>query len=158
MELVICASYFAVTGTLSFFIGRLLPKSLFKYDEFPFKSFDFENNGKIYTKFSIQKWQNKVPDMSKIFKRLMPAKNLSGGIDCARLAVMIKETCVAEAVHTVLCITGLFCFKILPGIKGAIVYIVYVFLGNVPFILIQRYNRPRLVKLFNRQQRAAAGE
>lgn len=154
MELVICASYFAFTGTLSFFIGRLIPKSLFKYDDFPFKSFDFEKDGKIYTKLSVQKWQNKVPDMSRLFKKLMPAKNLSGGIDCTRLSIMIKETCVAEAVHFILCVTGLFCFKILSGIKGALVYAIYVLLGNIPFIIIQRYNRPRLVRLFNRQQKA----
>jgi len=26
-------------------------------------------------------------------------------------------------------------------------------LGNIPFVMIQRYNRPRLVKLLNRQKR-----
>lgn len=31
--------------------------------------------------------------------------------------------------------------------------IIYIVLGNLPFIVVQRYNRPRLQKLFAMQQR-----
>lgn len=158
VKLLYCAIYFAVTGTLFFFIGRAVPKTVFKYDRFPFKSFGFENNGKIYTKIGINKWQNKVPDMSKVFKKLMPAKNLCGSVDSKRLMVMILETCEAEVTHFLLCLTGLYCLWIWPGAGGAIVYAVYVLLGNLPFILIQRYNRPRLVKLYLKSTKAAAKE
>ena len=34
-----------------------------------------------------------------------------------------------------------------PGVGGIAVYAVYVLLGNVPFIMIQRYNRPRFARL-----------
>ena len=34
-----------------------------------------------------------------------------------------------------------------PGWGGAIVLAVWVLLANLPFILIQRYNRPRLMRL-----------
>ena len=30
---------------------------------------------------------------------------------------------------------------------------IYILLGNLPFIMIQRYNRPRLLKLMERQKR-----
>lgn len=158
MNLLYCAIYFAVTGTLFFFIGRMFPKSVFKYDKFPFKSFGFEKGGKIYTKIGINKWQSKVPDMSRIFKKLMPAKNLCGSIDSQRLRVMILETCEAEVTHFLLCITGLYCLWLWPGAGGAIVYAIYALLGNVPFILIQRYNRPRLVRLYCRSAKAEAKE
>lgn len=96
--------------------------------------------------------------MSKVFKKLMPAKNLCGSVDSKRLMVMILETCEAEVTHFLLCLTGLYCLWIWPGTGGAIVYAVYVLLGNLPFILIQRYNRPRLVKLYLRSTKAAAKE
>lgn len=158
MNLLYCAIYFAVTGILSFIIGRIFPKNVFKYDKFPFKSFGFENGGKIYTKIGINKWQNKVPDMSKIFKHLMPAKNLSGGVDSQRLHTMILETCAAEVTHLLLCVTGLYCLWLWPGAGGVVVYAIYALFGNVPFILIQRYNRPRLVRLYSRSVKNAAKE
>lgn len=96
--------------------------------------------------------------MSRLFKKIMPAKNLSGKVDEKRLIVMIRETCAAELTHFLLCITGLFCLYIWQGLGGAIVYAVYVLLGNLPFIIIQRYNRPRLLRLYMRSRKAAAKE
>ena len=39
---------------------------------------------------------------------------------------------------------------------AVVFWLVYNILGNVPFILIQRYNRPRLVLLEQRRKRRAA--
>jgi glycosyl-4,4'-diaponeurosporenoate acyltransferase len=36
---------------------------------------------------------------------------------------------------------------------GVCITIIYIVLGNLPFIVVQRYNRPRLQKLFAMQQR-----
>ena len=62
-------------------------------------------------------------------------------------AVLVQETCVAEAVHTASSLLGLICLWLWPGWGGAIVLAVWVLLANLPFILIQRYNRPRLMRL-----------
>ena len=40
-----------------------------------------------------------------------------------------------------------------PGAGGIIVTVIYILLGNLPFIIIQRYNRPRLQRLYAMQQR-----
>jgi len=141
-----CFWYLSITGLVSFFIGRILPKKWFQAQAFPYHSYSFEKNGSIYEKLYIQKWQNKVPDMSKFFPRFMPAKNLATN-DLKCLPRMIQETCVAEFIHLVLCATGLYCIELWPGMGGIIVSIVHIILFNVPFILIQRYNRPRLIKL-----------
>ena len=66
---------------------------------------------------------------------------------------MICETCIAELIHALLCLSGLYCLKLWPGAGGIIAAIVYILLFNLPFILIQRYNRPRLIRL---QQRYGA--
>ena len=36
---------------------------------------------------------------------------------------------------------------------GAVVTAIYILFGNLPFLIIQRYNRPRLQKLLAAQQR-----
>lgn len=138
--------YLAATGAASFFLGRIVPEALVRPDRFPYKSYRFEKNGDFYKKLNIQHWQNKVPDMSRILPFMMPAKKL-GSDYRERLPEMIRETCVAELIHALLCVTGLYAIKLCPGWVGVTVYILYVVIFNLPFILIQRYNRPRLQRL-----------
>ena len=66
---------------------------------------------------------------------------------------MIGETCIAELTHGLLCFAGLALPAIWPGAGGIILCIIYIVFGNLPFLLIQRYNRPRLQKLLARQTR-----
>ena len=96
-----CILYLAAIGAASFVIGRLLPKSWLHEDRFPFRPFAFERQGRLYEKLRIKSWQNKLPDMSRLFKHLMPAKKMND--DTLRdLPLMIKETCVAECIHLLL--------------------------------------------------------
>ncbi|MDO5390853.1 MAG: glycosyl-4,4'-diaponeurosporenoate acyltransferase [Eubacteriales bacterium] len=127
-----------------------MPKK-FHYLRFPYISFGFEKNGEIYNKIRIRKWQNKLPDMSRIFFSLMPAKKLPKQVNVQNMERMVQETCVAEFIHVVLCIMGLGCLLIWKGIGGWVLFVLYL-LGNIPFILIQRYNRPKLVRLLKRLQ------
>lgn len=144
-----CFWFLIITGVIAFFVGRLLPKKWFCADRFPYRSFRFEQDGRIYDKLHIRKWQNRVLDMSKILPFMMPAKNLTGDFK-KRLPRMLQETCVAELIHTLNCFVGLYCLKLYPGVGGVIISILYIILFNLPFILIQRYNRPRLMRLAKR--------
>ena len=71
---------------------------------------------------------------------------------------MIQETCIAQLVRVVLFVLGLGCVLIWDGPGGWITAVVYTLLGNVPFILIQRYNRPRLLHLMKTMSAAAERE
>ena len=66
------------------------------------------------------------------------------------LRQMINETCIAELTHFLLCFTGLVVFWLWPGAGGLVVWLIYCIFGNLPFIIIQRYNRPRLLRLLRR--------
>lgn len=141
-----CVIYVMLSGIVGFLLGRILPKSWFRANRFPYKSFAFEKEGKIYQKLNIHYWQNKVPDMSRILPWSMPAKNMAGDYQ-NRLPEMIQETCVAEMIHGLLCITGLYCLRLYPGAGGVLVVLIYIIVFNLPYILIQRYNRPRLMRI-----------
>lgn len=146
MKLLHCAVYLTVTGIAGFLLGRVFSKCRLDPEKGLFRCFPFEREGKLYEKIGIRKWQKRLPDMSRIFPTMMPAKNLRGKYG-ERLSIMIQETCVAEAVHIAVGIAGLPCLWIWPGIGGVTVTAMFIFLLNVPFILIQRYNRPRLIRL-----------
>lgn len=147
MELLYCVCYYAFLGVFFFVAGRLMARHTFDYDAPPFRLLPLEQDGQIYKRIGVASWQAKVPDMSKIFKKLMPAKKMDGRPDKQTLILMIQETCVAELIHALLCVFGLAALWIWPGWGGVIVWLVYCVLGNLPYIIIQRYNRPRLIKL-----------
>lgn len=149
-----CLVYIIALGVVSFVTGRLLPKRWFKSDRFPFRCNEKEK--KLYKALRVKDWQNKVPDMSRVFTKLMPAKKLNADT-LADIPRMLEETCVAEFIHVVLSVLGLACLWLWPGFGGAVVTLVYILLGNVPFIIIQRYNRPRLQRLLARRGRGGKG-
>lgn len=147
MEFLFCVCYYALMGVLSFVAGRLIARHNFDYSAPPFRALPFEQDGQIYKRVGVASWQAKVPDMSRVFKKLMPPKKMDSRPDKETLLLMIQETCVAELVHALLCVFGIAAFWIWPGWGGVIAWLLYCLLGNLPFIIIQRYNRPRLIKL-----------
>ena len=136
MQFFQCACYLAGLGVLSFVLGRLVPKTWFDYTRFPYRAYAFERDGKVYESLGIARWQSRVPDMSRLFPRLMPPKKMPPRPDAQTLLVMIRETCAA----------------FWPGVWGIVLYLVYAIFGNLVFIIIQRYNRPRLVRLYERKR------
>jgi len=141
-----------ILGLLSFPLGRLLARVPLRPDRFPFRETAFERETGFYGRLKIRSWKEKAPDVSRMFRGIVPEKKLDFGA-AQDAALMIRENCVAELVHWILCFAGIPIVFLWPGPGGAILYIVYVLLGNLPFILIQRYNRPRLVRLQAKQER-----
>ena len=74
-ECIVCFAYAAALGVLSFFLGRLLPKRWLHPEKFPFRTYAWE--ARLWKALQIRKWQAKVPDMSRLFKKLMPEKKLT---------------------------------------------------------------------------------
>lgn len=143
-----CLLYLLISGICVFLLGRIFPRKWITENSFPFKSFSFEKNGKIYEKIGIKRWKTKLPDASLILYRfipkLMPKKRLKVG-EKEKISVLVKETCVAETTHFLAAVMGLYCAKIWRG-GGLILSLLY-FIWNLPFVLIQRYNRPRLMRV-----------
>lgn len=141
-------------GLAVFAIGRAFPRKWIKEDQFPFKSFRFEKNGEIYHKLKIMQWKTRLPDasvmiskllkkcMPKFLPKLFPTKRLENQ---EKIPVLIKETCVAEATHSVAAILGFIPTFIWGGV-GAWLSAVLFFVYNVPYVLMQRFNRPRLIR------------
>lgn len=147
MGFVYCCVYFLILGVAFFFVGRLISYAPFNPDYFPFRSFKWENDGTVYEKIKVKLWKDKLIDMSKILPFAMPEKKVDFGYSSKQVKTLINETCTAELVHAILIVLGLRCLKLWQGIGGIVMYLLYSLLGNVPYIIIQRYNRPKLKKL-----------
>lgn len=146
-----CTLYLAAIGVALFLFGRILPKKIFKHDSILFCSFRFEKGGHIYDALHIRKWKDGFPDMSVLLPALIPSKKLPKVLTTAQIESMIQETCVAEWIHELLCLFGFGCVFLWKGIGGWLVSTLYA-LGNLPYIIIQRYNRPKFVRLLKKLQ------
>ncbi len=138
-----------IIGPVAFFLGQLLPRQKFDYGAVPYRPFKWERDGRIYTFVRIQFWKDAVPDMSR-YIRSMAKKKILVFRDPDYLDGLIRETCVAELVHYMLMLLSPIYLIFMEGWPGFIAAGFYC-LCNLPFVLIQRYNRPRLVELRARQ-------
>lgn len=142
-----CVCYMAAWGLACFPLGRIFKRMKLRWDRPPFAELPWEQSGRFYEKLGIRYWKDFAPDVSRMFPGSMPKKQFETRPDAAYMRDMLSETCVAELTHLLLCATGLALIPLWPGPGGIILYIVYAMVGNVPFIMIQRYNRPRFRRM-----------
>ncbi len=140
-----CFVYLAVLGILSHFFGQALPRRWFLAERAPWRDTRWENGGRFWDKCKVRRWMNYLPDMSRIMPDMVP-KRIDGIAKAEAVDTLVRESCVAELVHDVLIVTGFACVLIWKGTGGWVISLLFAF-GNIPFIVIQRYNRPRLVRL-----------
>ena len=148
-----CVLYLLVLALLAHPLGQALPRRWFDGERFPYRCYKWEKQGKLYTRIGVDRWKTLVPDMSRILPDMVKKRVTPTAVTAAQAAVLVQETCVAEAVHTASSLLGLVCLGLWPGWGGVLVWLVWFLLGNLPFILIQRYNRPRLLRLRSLLQR-----
>ena len=146
-----CALHVGVAGIVMRYIGNLYDRNWFLWDKFPFRPFSWEKSGKLYRRLRVKKCKDRLPDASKHHKD-MYEKKVNIRPDKENLCRLIQETCVAEIVHYQLIFLSLPLLKIWPGLGGIICFCLAV-IGNLIFAIIQRYNRPRLIKAMERLER-----
>ena len=153
MRRLVLAAIVALVGGLAFFaIGQSLPRRWFKQDSWLYKCRKWENGGKIYDKLGVRYWKDIVPDMSRIVPGVFK-KKAGVSTDPNHIRRLIQETCVAELIHWLLIIAlAIPVYAAVGGWGGTVCTILYS-VGNMVFIVIQRYNRPRLVEIHKRMEK-----
>jgi len=103
----------------------------------------------------IHCWKDRVPDAGDLFaggmgKRRLPAHDVAG------LRVFVRETRRAELAHWWALACGPV-FMLWNPPLAAVLLMLYGVLVNLPFVLIQRYNRARTRPLLDRLARRCPG-
>lgn len=124
-----------------------VPDEWFAKTETGFRSRSWEKNGEIWHQlFRIRDWKKYLPDGSMIVKHAYNKTNLQG-ISLNSLEKFIIETKRAELTHWALIPPALLFFLWNPWWIGWCM-VAYALVANLPFIVAQRYNRPRLERLY----------
>lgn len=137
---------FALDALIAFIIHKIPPK-YFQADLKIFKVYKWER--RFYEKIGIKKWKDRVPDTGELcnFK-----KDKLKSTELDYLHLFLVESCYAEAIHIAMALIGIldiFIWPIKYCLNFTIPMAITNFLMNLPPILIQRYNRPKLMKLYN---------
>lgn len=106
---------------------------------------------KLHSLIKIPYWKDKLPQFNLLFD-----KSKLGSVTADHIDDFIRETCKAEVVHLSIAVLGflslLFTFVTGDASDFWIFLTIAVIIGlcQIPFVLIQRYNRPRLLRLRDR--------
>lgn len=142
----------AICGFMSaiiMFITRILPSKVFSPYRKRFKVFDKES--KLYNKLKVKKWKDKIPELGKLSG--FAKTEIAEPNNPKYIYKFLTENCIAEALHFYSIIAGLLVFIFLPReyvfTIGLPIFFLNMFLHAMP-ILVQRYLRPKFVKIYNR--------
>jgi len=114
-----------------------------------FKVYKFEASGLIYEKlFLVNKWKDKLPDGTKILKKGF-SKNRVDKMSLDYFKKFLIEVNRAELSHWFQMLPAPIFFLFNLPIVGYLM-IVYALLFNLPFIIAQRYNRPKLIRIIDK--------
>lgn len=115
-----------------------------------------EREMQFYRKIKLPKWKDKLPQHNADFEK----RHLAKDITLEYLAKYIFVTCRAEIIHYVTGIVGyislLFSFlseNIEYWFEVYFTVATAMMVGNIPFSMIQRYNRYRLKRLLERMNK-----
>lgn len=118
-------------------------KKKFNYNSFWFTQKKFENN--LYRILMVKKWKTKVPtyDADEYSLKIHSIEDV------------IMNMCHAEVVHEVI-----FVLSYLPIVCGVVILHWWILIltsflfscFHLTFIIIQRYNRPRVIRLYERRK------
>ncbi len=137
---------FAVLSIVITLLSFILPYSCFHYENWMFKQRKWEKNGKFYQNiFKVKLWKDKLPELADFIKFAFPKKFIKE-FKGEFLSKYIKESCRAELVHWIIIYSSII-FLFFNDISTFIIMVIIDVMLNIPFIIIQRYNRPRIISI-----------
>lgn len=147
VSIAICATGISAISLLV----RLIPKNFFSYKQVYFKTFNFEKN--FYNWIRIKEWKEKIPELGNT------AGFPKNKVKCPRnqeyLKRFLAENCIAEFIHFYAICFGSFVFTYLPTnldlTIGLPIFLVNFYLNILP-LFVQRYLRPKLIRLYEKSQ------
>lgn len=107
----------------------------------------------FYEKLGVRKWKDLIPESGKYLCHFSKT-NVEKPTNNEYVLKFLKETCYAEIMHLISIFLGFIPIVFMP-LKLSVVLpiaLVNAFLQTLP-VIVQRYNRVRLISLYNFNQR-----
>jgi glycosyl-4,4'-diaponeurosporenoate acyltransferase len=151
LDALVWAAWSAVVG----YAAHRLPLRRLDHDA-PFTRLrTWERGGRVYERLGIRRWKDRLPEFGAVFrggasKRSLPSR------DTPHLTRFAAETRRAEIVHWAIpLVSPLFALWNPAWLVGAMA--AYAVVANAPCLIVQRYNRGRLLRVLTRRNRTSDG-
>ena len=145
--------FFVIWGTVPMLLAYLclqIPDRFFEPSRFLWRTHRFEHNGRLYERvFQIRRWKHRLPDGGGVWKKNSYKKRTLADYSEANLHKFLIETSRGELIHW-LGILPFWVFGLFAPPVVIWIMLVYALVVNLPCILAQRYNRPRVYALYKR--------
>ncbi|MCO7124362.1 glycosyl-4,4'-diaponeurosporenoate acyltransferase [Sporolactobacillus shoreicorticis] len=137
---------FIIISVVNTLISIKLPNSIFHLDSWLFRTRGWEREGYFYQYwFGVKKWKSLLPELSDFFSFLFSKKQM-GQPSADYLYRFALETCRAELVHWCIIVSSIL-FMQWNHTGVSLLTVVIAVACNLPYIMIQRYNRPRILNI-----------
>lgn len=140
------------------YIIRQIPEKKWNYKFFWFKECAFER--KFYEKALIRKWKDSIPELGGVLKYFDKSR-VQPKPDSKYIHKFILETCYGEIIHLISIFVApvvLFIFPRTILLTITLPIMILNILLQIPPIMVQRYNRPKLILAYKRFKRAEERE
>lgn len=142
---------FGIDAVIAFVVHKLPAKYFNPYLKI-YKVYGFERG--LYERLGIRQWKDKIPEMGQLcdFKK----DRIISITDNTYLYRFLVETCYAEVLHVWSGVLG-FAIILMYPLKYAVLFGIPVASINLILqvlpVMIQRYTRPKLLKIYERNMR-----
>jgi glycosyl-4,4'-diaponeurosporenoate acyltransferase len=152
LTVVVDVAAWGVFHSATGYAAHRLDDSRLRRDGWLLRPRDFETAGRWYRRrLRVNRWKDRLPEAGDLFRGGVSKRHLPA-YDAAGLEMFVRETRRAELAHWWAMSCGLLFVLWNPPLAAALL-IGYGVVVNVPFIVIQRYNRFRVQALLERRAR-----
>jgi len=136
-------------STVTGYLAHRAPVARFAHDGPLTRLRPFEDGGRWYERhLAIKRWKGRLPEAGGLFRDGFSKRSLrSASVD--QLERFVVETRRAEVTHWIVMAAGPF-FVLWNPWGLAAVMVAYGVIANLPCLVIQRYNRARLLRVLGR--------
>ncbi len=150
--IVLCFVLWIVINFSAAYVCLYLPDKVFNPRSFFYRSHPFEKDGQIYEDiFRVKSWKQLLPDGGGLWKKRGYKKRHLQDFSEENLERFLIEACRGEMTHW-LSILSFWIFGLFLPASSTWAMLIYALVANLPCIIAQRYNRPRILRLLERRR------
>ena len=151
--ILLCFIVWPVLQITAALICFYLPDRVFSQESFFFRPHRFERDGRIYDRvFRVRRWKHLLPDGGVVWKKRGFKKKHLESFSEENLHRFLIESARGELTHW-LAIFPFWLFWLFTPPNVPWMMLAYALLVNLPCIIAQRYNRPRVQQLLRRMKK-----
>ena len=155
ITILLCFALWLVFQVIAAVLCLNLPDKVFRPDAFFFRSHRWEQNGRVYDKiFLVKRWKHLLPDGGAVWKKKGYQKKTLTDFSEQNLNRFLVESVRGECSHW-LAILPFWVFGLFAPPEVIWIMLAYALAVNVPCIIAQRYNRPRILALMAHRKRSS---